>query len=687
MREWGSVGLIAVVAAHLWGSCSGQNVGFDNNGNCPVGHTLCVLDEPLVSLGGVPRLSGEQPPQAAGATACAFTEDPSVNGTFLYFANTPYANLQVFASYDDGASWAHSRDIDLPCNPRGLAIDDTAADPYALFACTETGQVFSVSLATGTSQLLSSGIDFSPGFRRGASEYSPLPGGAVLEVPAATGVVVPEDTNGTAPENAAAALENATTAVQCSVRSSLLTVGIVLDAARERAWLSNRNWDELLEIDLRYNASSAPRVCSAPSGPCDLYGAAPGQPRPPAAFCAGECVLQHHCCNYRAALRSDALRMPTGGSLARNGSVIALGSGFPAGKVYLVDVSGVDPVLAGELAAGLNGSAAGVHTPAFHPGGRALYMASRDDGWLAKVSLSARGVQQGAARLARGNLARPVSTCFSPDGRLLGLGLDAGSAVLGSAACNFVDACRACPFVPPGNASFGVANTCDWFCAAGHLWVPSGPQDLDARSDLYSQSAWITPDSPGRCEPCELGRYAPPATVVPREGAECLPCPGGTRGTAAGLASLAGCARCPGGYFSPPGSTECTACPGGTFGALSGVAECALCPAGSANAHAAATNSSACAPCPPGQFANGTGLDSCASCSEGKVADAAGVPPARKRRPPPPPSLPRPARTENTSARAHPRRPRAGASACQDCPAGRWSTAGNESCHILLEVP
>ena len=160
LREWGSVGLIAVVAAHLWGSCSGQNVGFDNNGNCPVGHTLCVLDEPLVSLGGVPRLSGEQPPQAAGATACAFTEDPSVNGTFLYFANTPYANLQVFASYDDGASWAHSRDIDLPCNPRGLAIDDTAADPYALFACTETGQAFSVSLATGTSQLLSSGIDF-----------------------------------------------------------------------------------------------------------------------------------------------------------------------------------------------------------------------------------------------------------------------------------------------------------------------------------------------------------------------------------------------------------------------------------------------------------------------------------------------------------------------------------------------
>ena len=73
MREWGSVGLIAVVAAHLWGGCSGQNVGFDNNGNCPVGHTLCVLAQPPVSLGestAVARAKAGARTTATGPNCC-----------------------------------------------------------------------------------------------------------------------------------------------------------------------------------------------------------------------------------------------------------------------------------------------------------------------------------------------------------------------------------------------------------------------------------------------------------------------------------------------------------------------------------------------------------------------------------------------------------------------------------------
>jgi len=70
-------------------------VRFDADGNCPAGHTLCLPDEPVTTLGGVPRLAGEQPPQAAGASACTFTSDAANNATFLYFANTQYSNLQV----------------------------------------------------------------------------------------------------------------------------------------------------------------------------------------------------------------------------------------------------------------------------------------------------------------------------------------------------------------------------------------------------------------------------------------------------------------------------------------------------------------------------------------------------------------------------------------------------------------
>ena len=58
---------------------------------------------------------------------------------------------------------------------------------------------------------------------------------------------------------------------------------------------------------------------------------------------------------------------------------------FFYGQVYLLDVSGTNPRIFGDVPSGIDGSVAGVNTPVFHPDGKSLYMASRDDGWLAKV--------------------------------------------------------------------------------------------------------------------------------------------------------------------------------------------------------------------------------------------------------------------------------------------------------------
>jgi len=607
-------------------------VGFDSDGNCPAGHTLCLPTEPVTTLGGVPRLSGEQPPQSAGASACAFTSEPAVNGTFyfLYFANTQYSNLQIFKSFN-GISWAHSRDIPLPCPPRGLAIDETAVDPYALFACTEAGEVYSVDLASGVSSLLSSGIDFSPGYARAFSKYSDLPRGSI-----------PGQTTG-GEEN----LTAATTNVQCDATSSLLSVGIVHSSDRKKAWLTNRNWDEVLEIDLFNNASSPPQVCADSRNPCIIYGATADQTdRPPAAFCLGQCVLQHHCCNYRSALRSAALRMPVGGSLSPDGTVMAVGSGFPTGKVYLLDMSGANPVLVGDVPAGINGSIAGVNTPVFHPDGKSLYMASRDDGWLAKVALGTGGVPM-STRVVRKELERPKAICLSPDGKFLGMGMSASSSVLGSASCNFVTACDGCSFAPPGNSSFGVVNTCDWFCNAGRYWVPLGGQIADATPSIYSTASWLSYTSPGLCTTCPEGRYAPPATITPGLGAVCLPCPGGTFGTLPGQEVLASCASCKEGFFSAEASVSCTACASGTYGADgAGVETCSYCPAGTASPNPAATNATSCVSCPLGSAGNTSGLAACALCEAGTYQNVTG------------------------------------ATACVDCASGRWSTPGNETCHL-----
>eukprot|EP00937_MAST-01D_sp_MAST-1D-sp2_P001243 g1243.t1 len=203
-------------------------------------------------------------------------------------------------------------------------------------------------------------------------------------------------------------------------------------------------------------------------------------------------------------------------------------------------------------------------------------------------------------------------------------------------------ACHAC--LPGKYSSTTGANKCN-DCPAG-----MANRDTGATSETD-------------CTPCAAGRWA-----AGRGNGRCLACSAGHYSSALGVTTKAACNKCEAGQYSAAGAGECAACaPGhyaageanlhclecyaGRFAAASGstsAADCVECPAGhfctaatgapvacpaGSHAPAGAANSKMCSSCAPGKYheSNAAG---CVECGPGTYQDGAG------------------------------------ASACEDCPAG-----------------
>ncbi len=124
----------------------------------------------------------------------------------------------------------------------------------------------------------------------------------------------------------------------------------------------------------------------------------------------------------------------------------------------------------------------------------------------------------------------------------------------------------------------------------------------------------------GTVSVCPAGQYSFSGAAV------CTPCPGGTFGSAPGLASAACSGGCSPGFACPAGSTSSVAylCPPGRF-SQTGAAVCSDCPAGRYNASSGAVLCTACA---VGLYGAVPGLASAAcngSCPVGRYSGAAGT--------------------------------------------------------------
>ena len=179
-----------------------------------------------------------------------------------------------------------------------------------------------------------------------------------------------------------------------------------------------------------------------------------------------------------------------------------------------------------------------------------------------------------------------------------------------------LDACFDCA---AGTYSNTTASRACFDCPAGTFSIQEGSTSAD------------------NCLPCELGSYAPIASVSCSEcdagtyaaerGLEfCTGCPSGTYGVAIGGTSIDVCLDCAKGTYSDIiGAQSCDPCPAGTYADVEGLSVCKPCAAGTYGIVEGAStgDSSVCLQCPLGTSSAG-GLSSCAPCASGSYSDVKG---------------------------------------------------------------
>ena len=263
----------------------------------------------------------------------------------------------------------------------------------------------------------------------------------------------------------------------------------------------------------------------------------------------------------------------------------------------------------------------------------------------------------GGANCPAGSTASVAGSC--PAGKYCAPGAAPASCAPGTYSLAGASACTNCPAGTFGATSGLATAACSGPCAAG-TYSPAGQTACIPCSAGAGCPVGSTANTAGSCP---IGSYCPAGTAP-------TPCPGGSYGSTAGLASSACTGLCSAGASCPPGSTANSAntcpigsycpagtaptpCPGGSYGSTMGLSSAACtglcsagasCPPGStANLAGSCAIGSFCAAgaapklCPAGTFGSSAGLStpscsgSCSAgvgCPAGSTANVAGSCPA-----------------------------------------------------------
>ncbi len=255
------------------------------------------------------------------------------------------------------------------------------------------------------------------------------------------------------------------------------------------------------------------------------------------------------------------------------------------------------------------------------------------------------------------------SECFScPDGESSVPGgrctnCNAGQFQAGGSGCTNCNAglyqnengaavCKSCPIGSSSNAGSDALTDCNLCTAAYYLvgntcTICPGGKYSGALASSCTNCAAGTYGQSGVCSVCQAGKFQ-----NEQGKSSCKLCPQGSYRTTTGGSSSSSCTSCTAGKYN------------GNQGSTSNV--CANCPAGTISA----ARSSGCSNCPAGQFQSSSGQSSCGSCAGGKYQNFNGQTSCKL----------------CGAGKYHNNNGQTAESACTNCAAGTYSSAGATSC-------
>ena len=222
--------------------------------------------------------------------------------------------------------------------------------------------------------------------------------------------------------------------------------------------------------------------------------------------------------------------------------------------------------------------------------------------------------------------------------------------------------CKSCPIGSSSNAGSDALTDCNLCTAAYYLvgntcTICPGGKTSQALASSCTNCGIGTYGQSGVCSSCQAGKFQ-----NEQGKSSCKLCPQGSYLTTTGADSSDDCTSCTAGkYNGATGSTSnvCTNCPAGTISAAR-AASCSNCPAGQFQA---SSGQSSCGSCTGGKYQNLNGQTSCKLCGAGTYHNNNG----------------QTAESACTNCAAG-RYSSAGATSCTNCAAGQYSSAAAASC-------
>ncbi len=180
----------------------------------------------------------------------------------------------------------------------------------------------------------------------------------------------------------------------------------------------------------------------------------------------------------------------------------------------------------------------------------------------------------------------------------------------GSYSLAFAASCMDCPAGLYGALPATGTSSCTAPCRPGTFGVTGGQTSPTCSGNCTAGYACPAGSTSPTAQQCPIGRYSVAGSAV------CPECPAGVYGDSVGLISPTCSGPCAVGYVCPPGSNTSTpvpACTAGRYGDTS-TGQCVDCPAGRFGPAAGAVSLAACTMCTAGFFGNTSGV-SVARCA------------------------------------------------------------------------
>ncbi|EKX49709.1 hypothetical protein GUITHDRAFT_135875 [Guillardia theta CCMP2712] len=471
-------------------------IPFDSEMKCMPGYEPCVGFQDSWSLLGSINFADTQDERrlVSSASGCAFLSPEDI-----VFANTGYRNLLHFR-FDNRSHvkrWNFTEVIEAGCDISGMErIPQTSS---ILYTCVDSGQVMKLTFhndSTLSKEVAASGIEFGPVSQADKTNYPGL-------------------------------LEEDTTIKQCATWSRQMMADVAM--WNQEAYVTNRNWNHLLKINLELACRLLPNSTAPSPSPASIHC-------PPYldalstattdGCCCSDC-FNISCCRWGVNKRSSDFNHPRGISIS-HAQELAVLSSDPFFEILVMPLSSASSSASSVL------SGLGDVVAIRHASGRDGLFSLTSSSQLLYIPRRGGSLHPQAKSVFHIQTSNARALCLSEDGEKVG--------VIGNDQCNLLTGCKSCHTCEAGS----YANSSQQKCIS----CPSGKF-----SELAGQTA---------CSQCPAGTYSQ-----------------GKASAIEGANSATLCLDCMAGYFaSSEGQTSCEPCAVNTYSNGTGFELCFNCSLG-----------------------------------------------------------------------------------------------------------